>query len=122
MRIWSRIIIAALVLSAFAAASAAATPDTYEVSATLSHAGQSFAAPSAVVKADQRASIEVSGAEGYKLTLTVTDLAPDEIQVNASVDSPYGAMKPTLIVRPDQPASVSVGDLGLELTVRRVGG
>lgn len=112
-------ILTTLALCVSASLSFAGPPGTYEVSAKLTHAGQPFAEPSAVVRANTPASIEVAGPNGYKLTLTVTDMAPDKIQVAADLDSPHGSMAPTVIVRPGQPASVSVGNLGLELTVSR---
>jgi len=120
MSTWIKII-AFVALALPLASSLATTPASYEVSATLSHAGKSFATPSAIVRADKPASIEVSGADGYKLTLTVTDLAPDKIKVAANLDSSHGAMAPTVVVRPGQPGSVTVGDLSLTLTVSRSG-
>ena len=121
MHVWPKII-AILALCLPASLSLANQPGSYAVSAKLTHAGQSFAAPTAVVLANKPASIEVSGPDGYKLTLTVTDLAPDQIQIAAQVDSLRGSMAPTVVVRPDTPARVSVGDLGLELTVSRSDG
>ena len=118
MHIWPKII-ATLALCLLASLSFAKPPGSYAASAKLTHAGQTFAAPSAVVLANKPAIIEVTGPDGYKLTLTVTDLAPDKIQVAAHVDSSHGSMAPTVVVLPDKPASVSVGDLGLELTVSR---
>ena len=115
-------IFAALVLSAFLVPASAPAAETYKVSATLSHAGKRFAAPSAVVADGQPASIEVSGTGGYRITLTVTDVAVDKIRVVAQVDSAHGSMHPTLVVHPNQPATVSVGDLELELSVSRSGG
>ena len=114
-------IFTALALCAPAGLSFAGPPGAYEVSAKLMHAGQPFATPNAVVLADKPASIGVTGPGGYKLMLTVTDIAPDKIQVAASLDSSHGSMAPTVVVRPGRPASVSVGELGLELTVRRSG-
>lgn len=99
----------------------AAACGSFKVSAQLSHQGKAFAAPSAVVKDGVPASIEVSGPNGYKLSLTVTDVAPDKIRVAATVDSSHGAMAPTLVVRPGQPATVTIGDIGLTLTVQRSG-
>ena len=122
MRIWQKAYITGLASSAFAVSAFASPPGSYDVSAKLLHAGKSFATPSATVGADKPASIEVSGVDGYKLTLTVTDLAPDKIQVAANLDSSHGSMAPTVVVHPGQPANVSVGDLGLELTVNRSGG
>ena len=118
MRVWPKIT-TILVLCLSAGLSFASPPDSYQVSAKLTRAGQTFAAPSAVVLANKPASLEVTGPDGYKLTLTVTDLAPDKIQVAAHLDSAYGSMAPTVVVRPDKSASVSIGDLGLELTVSR---
>jgi len=122
MRIRSKLFVALIAFCLCAASSIAAAAASYEVSATLSHSGRSFASPSATVLADKPATIQVSGKDGYKLTLIVTDIAADEIKVVASVDSSHGSMAPTVVVRPDQPATVSVGDLGLKLTVRRSGG
>lgn len=115
-------LIVSLALGLSASLSFASPPGSYEVAARLTHAGKSFAAPSAVVLANKLASIEVSGPDGYRLTLTLTDLAPDKIQVAAKVDSSYGSMAPTVVVRPGKSASVSVGELGLELTVSRSDG
>jgi hypothetical protein len=96
--------------------------DSYKVSSTLSHSGEAFASPTAIVRADQEASIVVSGDNGYEFTFTVTDLAPDQIKVAAKVTSDHGSMDPTVVVRPDTPATVSVGELQLEITVSRSGG
>ena len=114
-------IFAAVAFTAFSASSLATAPGSFKVSATLSHSGKIFASPSAVVVAGQPASIEVSGADGYKISLTVTDVAVDKIQVVAQVNSAHGSMHPTVIVRPNQPATVSVGDLELRLSVTRSG-
>jgi hypothetical protein len=121
MRTLPRIFVA-VALSALSVSALAAASGLYKVSATLSHAGKPFAAPSAVVVAGQPASIEVSGADGYKITLTVTDVAADKIQVVAQVNSAHGSMHPTVVVHPNQPATVSVGDLELGLSVSRSGG
>jgi len=91
---------------------------TYDVSATLSHAGKAFASPSTTVLADTPAISEVTGKDGFKLELIVTQLTPDTIQVLAKIESSHGSMDPILIVNPSQSANVSVGDLGLELVVR----
>ena len=102
-------------------ASNCAAADLYKVSADLLHKGKSLGTPSAVVKSDTPASIEVSGPSAFKLSFTVTDLGPDQIKVATSVDSQHGAMAPTLVVHPGAPATVSVGDLSLTLKVDRAG-
>ena len=108
------------ILAGLASFNCAAT-DLYKISASLAYKDQPFAAPSAVVKKNTQASVEASGPSGYKLSFTVTDLAPDKIKVATSVESQHGALAPTVVVRPGQPATVSVGDLSLTLTVDRAG-
>jgi len=115
-------ILAILVLCLPAGLSLAGPPGPYGISARLSHAGQLLAAPGVTALAGKPASIEVGGADGYRLTFTVTDLAADRIRVDTRVDSSHGSMAPTIMVRPGVPASVSVDGLDLELTVRRSDG
>ena len=98
-----------------------AAADMYKVSASLAYKDKPFAAPTAVVKNDTPANLETYGPSGYKLSFTVTDLAPDKIKVATSVESQHGALAPIIVVRPGQPATVSVGDLSLTLTVDRAG-
>lgn len=93
----------------------------YAVAAELSHGGHVFAAPSAVVREGEPASVEVSGANPYKLELTVKELAAGQIEVVATVDTSHGSIAPTVVVRPGVPASVDAGGIGLELTVTRRG-
>lgn len=96
--------------------------ETFNVSAELMHGGKSFGSPSAVVKAGTPATLGVSGPAGYTLSLTVTELAPDSIQVSANLDSPHGAIAPVMVVRPGQRAAVSVGTLGMALIVQPIDG
>lgn len=113
-----------LVFAALASAASCAFSggETYTVTATLLHNGESFGEPTAIVKSDTPASVEVSGPDGYKLSLTVTDLASDEIQVSAKLDSSHGSMEPVLVVSPAKPATVTIGELGLRVTVIHGGG
>lgn len=43
--------------------------ESYRVSAVLSHDGHSFASPASLVEREVPASVEVSGPQGYRLTL-----------------------------------------------------
>ncbi|MCC5855866.1 MAG: hypothetical protein JJU10_09340 [Idiomarina sp.] len=97
----------------------ATVAETYSVSATLSHQGAPFASPSAVVRSDTPAAIEVTGDQGFRLTLTLTDLDADQIKVNTSLESAFGSMAPEVTLRPGAPATVIIGDLGLTLLVQR---
>ena len=106
----------------FAAPFFAWSSGPYAVAAELSHQGKVFAAPSAIVRDGQPASMEVAGPHGYKLALTVKELAADRIEVVAAVDSAHGHIAPTVVVRPGVPARINVGGIGLKLTVNRSGG
>ncbi|MBT9154975.1 MAG: hypothetical protein DDT39_01665 [Firmicutes bacterium] len=122
MRIREKALAAALALCTLSSPLIASPGAAYEVSVVLSHAGEPFAAPTATVKAGQPASVEVTGPKAHKITLEVTDLARDEIQISATVASPHGSMAPTVVLRPGEPGRVSVGALSLELTVKRTDG
>ena len=94
----------------------------YAVSAQLSHQGEVFASPSAVVSEGEPATIEVAGADGYRLVLTVKEVDADRIEVAASLDSARGSMTPNVVVEPGATARVQAGDVGLALVVRRSNG
>ena len=111
-------VLVVLLLSAFGTAAS----ERYSVSAELTHQGKAFAAPSMVVRQGEPATVEVSGANGYRLALTVRDSTAGKIEVAAAVESAHGAMAPTVVVKPGVPASVTVGDLGIKLTVDRSDG
>lgn len=115
--------IAALALIALSAASFTAfASGPYSVSAKLSHQGKVFAEPSAVVRNGEPAYVQVTGPMGYTLALTEKELAADKIEVTAVVDSVHGNIAPTVVVRRGVPASITVGEVGLSLTVNRRGG
>ena len=113
---------AVLALLAVAVTSCATTDESYTVRAGLSHRGDTFATPVVTLKNNTPASIEVSGADGYTLTLTVTDLGHDRLRIATRLNSSYGSIAPVLLVEAGQTASISVGDLGLTFTANRNGG
>ncbi|MGY0613483.1 hypothetical protein [Luteimonas sp. A501] len=119
MHFQCRIIAALAALVLPIGASFAAQPTTYEVSATLSHSGVPFASPALRVEPGVPASVEVVGPDGYTLSLTITEGDEGSVKVSTKLDSSHGSMDPTIIVRPGEPATVSVGDLGLDLTIHR---
>ena len=119
---WISKVFALLVLITVTTASQSGPTDSFVVSAKLTNAGRTFGEPNAVVLANAPATVEVAGSDGYTLMVTVSDITANQIQVVANLDSPHGSMAPTIVVRPDEAASVRVGELGLEVTVRRRGG
>lgn len=96
----------------------AVDPATYDVSATLRHSGSVFAEPRLRLRPGVPARIEVAGPDGYSLGLQILETNPDALDVEARLDSMHGSMSPTLVVRPGQPASISIGELQLDITVQ----
>lgn len=94
----------------------------YKVSTTLSHKGKAFASPVVVLKEAVPGTIEVSGPDGYKLSVIVTAAGDGIVDVAAKVDSARGAMAPMVTVRLGQAADVAIGDLQLGLLVEPHGG
>jgi archaellum component FlaG (FlaF/FlaG flagellin family) len=108
-----------LALLAVAVTSCATTDKSYTVRAGLAHRGETFATPIVALRNNAPATVEVSGAGGYTLTLTVTDFGDDKLRIATRLQSSYGSIDPVILVEAGQTASVSVGDLGLTLTVNR---
>ncbi len=117
----SRKTIFAIPALVFTASFNCAAAETYTVSASLLHNGKQFGAPTLVVEPNTPASMEVTGPSGYKLSLTVSELASDKIKVAATLDSSFGKMAPVVVVHPGQPATVALGELEFGLTVQRTG-
>ena len=94
---------------------------TYKVSASLSHSGQVFGSPIVVVQSDTPADIAVTGANAYKLRLTVSPAGADRLKVAAALESQYGSISPVVVVHSGQPASVSVNGIAILLTAEEFG-
>lgn len=71
--------VVALVLAATSFTSFAA--ELYTVSANLSHSGHLIGSPSVVVKNGVEATVAVSGPNGYKLALNVTDVGKGQLKI-----------------------------------------
>ncbi|HEX7769897.1 MAG TPA: hypothetical protein VF422_07695 [Dokdonella sp.] len=116
----ARHILAAISLVVVAAWPLAARSSShYAVSMELSHQGKVFAAPSAVLREAEPARIEVAGADGYTLSLTLTDVRADAVELAVVLDSAHGNMAPTMVVAPGARAHVDVGALGFSVEVDR---
>ena len=91
----------------------------YKVSAQATHAGATFAEPVLFLKEGTAGVVEVSGKEGYKLSLTVSDAGHGHLKVDSQLNSAYGSISPSLVVDEGKVASVSIGDLGLSISAVR---
>jgi hypothetical protein len=114
-------LLTSLAIALFAATVAHAGGERYRIDATLLHEGQPFAAPAMTVNGGEPATIEVAGAEAFKLAFTATGVDAETVRFEADLESAHGTMQPTMIVRTGEPASVTVGDLCVEVKVARVG-
>ncbi len=115
----------ALAFLAFALAATSPTSfaaQLYRVSANLSHNGKLFGSPSLVVKEGADATVAVSGPNGYKLALSVTDAGKGQLKIVTHLDTAYGSIAPQMVVLAGQPATVSVGNTAIGVTVVRSGG
>lgn len=114
-------LMASLAIMSLAATAAHAGGGRYRIDATLLHDGKPFAAPAMTVNGGEPATIEVAGAEAFKLAVTATGVDAETARLEADLQSVHGSMQPTIVVRMGEPASMTVGDLRIEVNVGSVG-
>ena len=94
-----------------------AAADHWRIAAALMHDGKMFARTSAVVARDRLATIKVDGEGGYSITFGIEELGRGRLRLNASLESAYGSMSPSVVLRPGQTANVAIDHLGLVMKV-----
>jgi hypothetical protein len=114
--------LAVLTLALAFASSASFAAQLYTISTSLSHNGKLFGSPSAIVKDGTDATVAVSGPNGYKLALNVTDAGKGKLKIVTHLDSSYGSIAPTVVVFSGRPAMVSVGNIAIGITATRSSG
>jgi hypothetical protein len=92
-----------------------------KISAALSHNSKLIGSPLIVVKEGVNAIVAVSGSNGYKLALTVTDAGKGQFKIVTHLDTAYGSITPEMVVLAGRPAAVSVGNIAIGLTAVRSG-
>jgi hypothetical protein len=107
----------ALAATVLLVASAPAIAQNYKVSAKIAHDGVTVGEPIIVVKHGAPAEVLVRGETGYKMEVTVTGEAPDELQVATQLRTQRGSLRSAVTVKPGEPVRVSTGGLDLTLTV-----
>ena len=108
-----------LISVAFLALSACASTNPeklYRLAFSISQDGKPLASPEVVVREGVTGSVDMSGPNGIKLDFTVTDLGDNKLKISTHVVSARGSSSPTIIVRPGQPASISDGNVELQVT------
>jgi hypothetical protein len=104
--------------SAFAASGA---DHLYKLAFSISQDGKPLASPVVVVHEGVPGSVEMSGPNGVKLDFTVTDAGDDKLRISTHVVSARGSSSPEMVVRQGHPASVSDGNIELQVTADRYG-
>ncbi len=105
----------ALAIILMCASAARAADETYDIHVTLFHQGSPFATPVMTVQAGERATIEATGPDAFKLALTATPIDADTVQIAGELESAHGSVLPTLIVKTGALATITAGAIGLEL-------
>ena len=110
-----------LAILGFALASVAfnvsAQDRTYKISFDVSHNGKAVGSPTVAVREGTEGSMELSGADGYKITFIATAAGEGKTKVATTFTSPQGESSATLIVKDGQPASVSDGSYEFKFVV-----
>ena len=95
----------------------AGAPAEYHVRAELLHKGDVYAAPSLVLRDGDPAVASVTGEAGYRFEIEVTATQAGDLAIATRIESARGEIAPTMTIQPNAPATVTIGDLGLTLTV-----
>lgn len=113
--------VTSLAIALLTATSAHAGGERYRIDATLLHAGEPFAKPVVIVRGGEPATIEATGRDAFRFAVTATSVDAEAVRIDADLESAHGSMQPTMIVRAGEPASMTVGDLRIEMRIARLG-
>ena len=91
--------------------------DRWHVQATLLHDDTVFARPALVVRSGEAGVVEVSGEDGYRLELAVTEAPDGAVRITTALQSIHGDAAPVLVVMPGKPADVRIGPLGIGIVI-----
>lgn len=91
--------------------------DRWHVQATLLHDDTVFARPALMVRNGEAGVVEVSGEDGYRLELSITEVPDGGVRIAAVLQSTHGDAAPVLVVTPGEPADVRIGPLGIGIVV-----
>jgi hypothetical protein len=94
-----------------------ASPNVYEVSASIKQNGQSVAAPRIRVKPNAPAEVSVAGDNRFRLAVIIIPSETDGLDVSVEVDTSQASLKSVVTTFVDKPIVVSSGDLEVTVTV-----
>lgn len=95
--------------------------EVYSVSTRFSHDGTVFATPRLTVAAGREARIESLGKDGYAVMLVVTDASDGSVSLKTNLHTAFGDLRPSLVMREGQVASISNADVEIEFLVTAMG-
>lgn len=98
----------------FCLISGSALAQVYDVAIEIMDNDKVIATPKLVVKEGQEASVSVSNVFDISMTVHKQDSA---YAVMTQLKTAENSISPSLLVKPNEPASVMVGDTGLNLTI-----
>ena len=123
MLIWKKTIaVAALLITSFAPSVLNAASAGYKVAAVIAAGGKELGKPTVTLKAGKPASVSVSGENGFRLELTVTESEPGTVEVDTRLNASAGSVATTVVTPVGKPVVVATDALSLQITVQPGGG
>jgi len=110
-----------LVVSSFAFYSSAATKGDYIVTATVSSNGVVLGKPTLLVTSGVDASVQISGENGYSLSLNVTTSANNTVLAKSFVKTSSGEINPSLLLEIGKESVTKSGAIELHLLINKAG-
>lgn len=100
--------------------SAAAEPaQLFALDVKLTHQNELFAEPSILLEAGKTGEIAIDGTRAFTLQLTVDEQPDDTVKITSALNSVYGDIAPVVIVKLNETATVSIGDLAIAVNAKR---
>ena len=110
-----------LAISSFAPSLFAAEKPDYLVTATVYSKGVVLGKPSLLVVSGVESSVQVSGENGYKLSLNVTSSPNNTVLAKSIVKTSSGEINPSLLLEVGKESTVKSGEVELHLLVNKAG-
>jgi len=97
---------------------ALASPNVYEVAASIKQDGKTIATPSVRVKPGASAEMSVAGEDGFRLSVIVMPSDSAALDVSVDVGTNQASLKSVVATLAGKPIVVSTGALEVSVTVK----
>ena len=121
MQIYKRFLLICVAVLSVSACATSRTDKLYKLAFSISQDGKPLASPVVVVREGVLGTVEMSGPNGIKLDFTVTDVGDSKLKIVTHVVLPRGSSSPTIVVREGRAATISDGNVELQVTATRHG-